>query len=92
MQRALTPALLILPAMVPLPLAVHTLMQLLLLVGLFRANTDLCGLRLASTDLPAQLDSMACLIVQAAPYLSGVFHKFPEHRCLIVLSLWQVRP
>eukprot|EP00884_Botryococcus_braunii_P013588 jgi/Botrbrau1/2222/Bobra.101_2s0051.1 len=87
--RALTPAVLILPAMVPLPLAVHTPMQLLLLAGLFRADADLCALRLASPDLPAQLDSMVWLISQAAPYLADVFRKFPQYRCLLVLSLGQ---
>jgi hypothetical protein len=89
-QRALTPAALILPLLVPLPLPLHIPAQLLLLQGLFRASPDLCGMRMASADLPAMVEAMVEIVRQAAPHLSGAFQSFPGHRCELVLSLGQV--
>lgn len=65
-------------------------MQLLLLGGLFQADWDLCRLRLASPDLPAQLESMAILIRTLAPHAGHLLSRFQEHRCVIVLSFLQV--
>eukprot|EP00884_Botryococcus_braunii_P011105 jgi/Botrbrau1/19997/Bobra.200_1s0007.2 len=85
----LTPVLLVFPGTNPLPLLLHIPAQAALLGGLFMVDSKLCSMRLASPDLPGQVDSLVKLITGVFPFLAPVFESAPSHNCVLVLSFGQ---
>eukprot|EP00884_Botryococcus_braunii_P011104 jgi/Botrbrau1/19996/Bobra.200_1s0006.1 len=85
----LTPSALVVPGSTPLPLLLHIPAQAALLWGLFMADSKLCSMRLASPDLPGQVDSLVKLITGLFPMLQPVFQRLPSHNCVFVVSFGQ---
>eukprot|EP00884_Botryococcus_braunii_P011102 jgi/Botrbrau1/19994/Bobra.200_1s0004.1 len=85
----LTPPVFCLPGSTPLPLLLHLPAQAALLGGLFLADSRLCTLRLASPDLPGQVDSLVKLITGTLPMLAPAFNRLPSQNCIFVVSFGQ---